>query len=107
MLLVGAVLLAIYVLESPWNAVVIGLAAVVELAETGFWIWLSKRKRARVGVEAMIGARAEVVSACRPNGQVKIAGELWQARCPAGADVGQTVRVLGLDGLTLLVEPEV
>jgi membrane-bound serine protease (ClpP class) len=53
----------------------------------------------------MIGAHAEVVAACRPTGQVRIRGELWRARCEAGADVGETVRVDRLDRLTLVVSP--
>jgi membrane-bound serine protease (ClpP class) len=104
-LLVGAILLAIYVLSTPWSVVVVVLAAIVEVAETGFWIWFSKRRRVQVGAETLIGATAEVAAACRPNGQVRIAGELWQARCEVGADVGERVRVLALDGLTLVVEP--
>jgi membrane protein implicated in regulation of membrane protease activity len=54
----------------------------------------------------MIGKRAEVVVACRPDGQVRVHGELWAARCAAGADVGATVLVEGLDELTLVVVPE-
>ena len=46
-----------------------------------------------------------MTAACRPEGQVRIKGELWQARCEAGADVGDTVRVERLDGLTLVVSP--
>ena len=106
MLFVGAVLLAIFVLDSPWGAVAVGLAAVVELGQTAFWIRRSKRKRVRVGKETMIGARALVVSACCPSGQVRIVGELWRARCPAGAEAGEQVRVLALDELTLVVERE-
>ena len=45
-----------------------------------------------------------MLAPCRPTGQVRIGGEIWEARCEAGADVGETVRVTGLDGLTLLVE---
>ena len=105
MLLVGAILLAIFVFSSPWSLVVVAVAAVVEIAETGFWIWLSKRRRVQVGAEVLIGATAEVVAPCMPTGQVRVAGELWQARCPVGAAAGDTVRILALDGLTLLVEP--
>ena len=43
--------------------------------------------------------------ACRPEGQVRIAGEIWRARCAAGADVGDTVGVREVDGLMLVVEP--
>jgi len=36
---------------------------------------------------------------------VRLVGELWQARCVPGADVGDEVIVRALDGLTLVVEP--
>jgi membrane-bound serine protease (ClpP class) len=104
-LLVGAILLVIFVVPMPWSVVLLAAAAIVEAAEAGFWIWFSKRRRVQVGAETMIGSKAEVVTACRPIGQVRIEGELWQAQCRAGAGVGETVRVLGLDGLTLVVEP--
>ena len=106
MLLVGAVLLAVFVLPSPWGVVAVAAAGLVEVAEVFLWIRLSKRARVRVGPEALIGTRADVVRACRPDGQVRVDGELWQAHCPAGADPGERVRVTALEGLTLVVEPE-
>jgi membrane-bound serine protease (ClpP class) len=105
-LLVGAVLLAVYVLDAPWSVIVVGIAAVVEVGETFFWIWLSRRRRIQMGPETLVGASALVVADCLPQGQVRVQGELWQALCPAGARVGDRVRVTGLDGLTLVVEPE-
>ena len=51
-------------------------AAVVEIGETGFWIWLSRRRHVQVGPETLIGARAEAVG----EGFVRVDGELWQAR---------------------------
>ena len=105
MILVGAILLALFVLPSPWGLVAVLGALVVEVGETAFWIWLSKRRRPQVGAEALIGARAEVVSPCRPIGTVRVAGELWRARCDQGADRGDAVRVSSIDGLTLDVEP--
>jgi membrane protein implicated in regulation of membrane protease activity len=103
--LVGAILLALFVLPSPWGLVAVLAALVVEVGETAFWIWLSKRRRPQVGAEALIGAQAVVVAPCRPLGSVRVAGELWQARCEDGADRGDVVRVLALDGLTLVVDP--
>jgi membrane-bound serine protease (ClpP class) len=103
--LVAAILLALFVLPSPWGIVAVAGAAVLEVGETAFWIWLSKRRRPQVGAEALIGATAEVVTACRPVGNVRVVGELWRARCEAGADPGDTVRIRGLEGLTLVVEP--
>ena len=75
----------------------------VEVAESLFWIWLSKRRRPSVGVETLVGARATVVTPCRPLGHVRVQGELWQARCDEGADPGDEVAVDAVDGLTLVV----
>jgi membrane-bound serine protease (ClpP class) len=104
LLLLGAILLAVFVLPTAWGIVAVATALVVEVAETWFWIRLSRRRRARVGAEALIGALGEAVTECRPEGYVRVAGELWQARCPDGADVGQPVRVVARDDLTLSVE---
>jgi membrane-bound serine protease (ClpP class) len=106
MLFVIAVILAVFVVPAPWGLVLVGVAAVVEIGETFFWIWLSQRHRVKMGAETMLGARAEVVAPCRPDGQVRIQGELWRARCKGGADPGDRVRVVERDGLTLLVERE-
>jgi membrane-bound ClpP family serine protease len=104
MLLVGALLLALFVLPTPWSVVLVVAAAAVEVAETAFWIRYSRRRRARVGPEALIGARGEAVTDCRPEGQVRLSGELWQARCDAGVEAGASVRVVAREGLTLVVE---
>jgi membrane-bound serine protease (ClpP class) len=106
MLLIGAVLLAVFVLPFGWGVAAVSAAAALEVAEIFFWIWLSKRYRIQVGAETLVGARAVVVTPCRPSGQVRVQGELWQATCPEGADPGETVRVVELDGLTLLVRRE-
>jgi membrane-bound serine protease (ClpP class) len=104
MILVGAILLAIFVLPEGWAIPVVVVAAVVEVAETLFWLWLSRRGRVQMGPETLVGAVASVVTPCTPFGQVRLQGELWQARCDEGAEVGERVRVRALDGLTLVVE---
>jgi membrane-bound serine protease (ClpP class) len=103
--LVAAILLALFVLPPPWGIVVVGGAALLEVAEAAFWIRLSKRRRPQVGAEALIGASAVVATPCRPLGNVRVAGELWRARCEAGADRGDVVRIRAIEGLTLVVEP--
>jgi membrane protein implicated in regulation of membrane protease activity len=106
MLLIAAVLFAVFVLPFGWGVAAVAGAAALEVVEVFFWIWLSKRYRIQVGAETLVGDRATVVTPCRPTGQVRVQGELWQARCREGADVGETVRVVELDGLTLVVERE-
>jgi membrane protein implicated in regulation of membrane protease activity len=100
----GALLLAVLVLSPPWSYVVVIGAGVVEHAEAWFWWWLSHRREPAVGVETLIGARGAAASPCRPYGQVRVRGELWQGRCDAGADPGDAVVVVAVEGLTLVVE---
>ena len=106
MLLIGAILLAIYVLPSPWGVVVVIVAGIVEALETAFWFWLSKRRKVQMGAETLIGAHGLVTSPLRPEGMVRVQGELWQARSEGGADPGDEVRVVARDGLVLAVERE-
>ena len=46
-----------------------------------------------------------VVRECRPDGQIKVQGELWKAHCAIGVDAGAEVEVTGMEGLTLFVRP--
>jgi membrane-bound serine protease (ClpP class) len=103
--LIIALALALFVLPSPWNLIAVVAAALWELATALGGLWWSQRRAAKVGVEALIGREVEVRRACRPVGEVRVRGEIWQARCDDGADTGDSVRIVGLDGLTLLVEP--
>ena len=104
MLLLLALLAAIFWLPAPWGYVAVAAAAVWEVAEIALFVWYSRRRRATTGAEALPGSTGVVVAACRPLGQIRLDGELWQARCEEGADVGETVVVesLGPD-LTLIV----
>jgi membrane-bound serine protease (ClpP class) len=103
MALIGAILLAIFVLPPAWRIPVVLAGGAIEVGESLFWIWLSKRRRPSVGVETLVGLRATVVTRCRPSGQVRVQGELWQARCDEGADPGDEVTVERVDGLLLVV----
>jgi membrane protein implicated in regulation of membrane protease activity len=93
------------VLSPPWSYVAFGAGAAVELGEAWLLWWLSRRRKPSVGVETLVGRRATVTTACRPYGQVRVAGELWQARCDNGADQGALVEVVAVAGLLLVVKP--
>jgi membrane protein implicated in regulation of membrane protease activity len=103
-ILLGAILLAVFVLPTEWAIPVVFLGAVVEVGETLFWLWYSRRRKAQVGAETLIGELAEVVTRCAPLGQVRLQGEIWRARCEEGAERGEHVRVTALEELTLVVE---
>jgi membrane-bound serine protease (ClpP class) len=103
--LIVAIVLAFVFLPWPWSLLAILGGAAIETIELAWGLSLARRWKPKTGAEAMIGGEAVVTAACRPLGQVRVQGELWQARCSAGADVGDTVRIESIEGLTLVVTP--
>ena len=91
------------VLPSPWNAAAFFVCLVLGCAEAVYHWRRVRGNRVETGSETLIGKTASVVVACRPVGQVAIAGERWEARCDAGADVGDVVTVVGRRDLQLIV----
>ena len=56
-------------------------------------------------MESLVGRIGVAVGELRPDGQVKVNGEIWSARCDDGCDAGAAVVVRAIDGLTLSVAP--
>ena len=67
----------------------------------------SRKWGATIGPESLVGARGEVRQAIEDGrkGMVHVAGELWTARAGVPLAVGQQIRVVAVEGLTLKVEP--
>ncbi len=100
-----SLVLAVLVVPEPWKVPTVVIGLVIEIAETAFTVWLSRRGKPKVGAETLIGEEATVTRRCDPLGEVRVRGETWQARCDGGAEVGATVRVMAREGLTLVVQP--
>jgi membrane-bound serine protease (ClpP class) len=62
--------------------------------------------RKETGEEGMVGQRARVLDWGDGAGHVWAAGERWQAVSASPLAADQPVRVVGIDGLTLRVEPD-
>lgn len=104
MVILGAVLLAVFVLDPPWSFVAVGGAVAFEAAEAFVLVRWSQRRKVAMGAETLVGETGEVVDPLRPEGRVRVQGEVWRARCAEGALPGEQVRVRALDGLVLEVE---
>jgi membrane-bound serine protease (ClpP class) len=91
-------------LPTPWNVIAVLILLPIWVLELLGWNRSVKHRRRAVGAETLIGREAVVTTACRPSGQVRLDGELWEARCEAGADAGERVTVAGRERLTLIVE---
>jgi membrane-bound serine protease (ClpP class) len=98
-----ALLLALLFLPSPWGLIVIALAVVCETSLAVFGIRYSKRRRATVGAQTLIGDTADVITALAPTGQVMHGGEIWEAHSTQSVRVGEVVRITAVNGLTLEV----
>lgn len=100
-----SLVLAVLVVPEPWKVPTVVIGLVIEITETAFTVWLSRRGKPKVGAETLIGEAATVTRRCDPLGEIRVRGETWQARCDGGAEVGATVRVMAREGLTLVVQP--
>jgi membrane protein implicated in regulation of membrane protease activity len=99
----GAVLALIVAMAGwPWWIVAAGIAGLVA---RDLVFYPAMRATFRPAAPARpIGARGVALEALRPEGLVRVDGELWRARACDGAipERGDVV-VAGADGLTLLV----
>jgi len=67
----------------------------------------ARRRKARTGADAMVGATATAMEALTPQGHVLVEGEIWRAVANAPVPAGTALRVVGHEHLLLRVEPEV
>lgn len=84
-------------------ALLSGLAA----AATGFFVLRSRQRPAVAGSEAMLGGTVEALESFDPGsgeGWVRAFGERWRARCRPPLAKGGRGRVLGREGLVLIIE---
>jgi membrane-bound serine protease (ClpP class) len=67
----------------------------------------SQRQRPVMGADALIGLYGRARTAMVPGavGQIDVRGEIWRAESAVALESGTTVRVLAVNGLTLMVEP--
>jgi membrane-bound serine protease (ClpP class) len=65
----------------------------------------ARRRPAATGAEQMIGSAAEVIEWSGFKGRVRVHGEIWSARSNRAFKAEDAVRVVGREGLTLVIEP--
>ncbi|MDP9067605.1 MAG: hypothetical protein M3N53_04525 [Actinomycetota bacterium] len=101
MSLIGAVL-AYFFLDGTLRVVVIVALLLSDVFEITIWLrW--RKKKAMTGPDGMIGRKGTAISECRPEGRVKVMGQIWNASCLTGAEAGDEIEVTGVDGLRLHV----
>ncbi len=94
------------VLPSPWNVVGAIASGALFVLEITFWQHRVRGQKVQTGAEKLVGATGEVTEPLSPMGQIRVLGELWEARAAPELPRGTRVRVIAIDGLTLEVESD-
>jgi membrane-bound serine protease (ClpP class) len=87
----------------------LGIAAASALVVFGVAALVARSRRRPVvaGREELVGAAGEVVEAAADETWARVHGEIWRVRADGPLTAGARVRVQAVDGLTLVVRPEV
>ncbi len=91
---------------SPW---LIGFLGLGSFLYYGFALTVAQRSRERIATtqRGLVGLVGETRGELRPDGPVYVKGTLWRGRSNDGPiPPGTRVRVRGVDGLVLRVEPD-
>ncbi len=65
-----------------------------------------RRQPVRTGSDEMVGSPGKVLDWSGDRGEIRVQGEIWQARAQAPLEPGRAVRVTAMEGMTLVVEPQ-
>ena len=111
--LVAFVVGSIILFDTETPGMAIGLPLIAGVATVGGLVVLaiaflgarSQRRPVVTGERVMVGQIAEVVENFTEKGQVRYAGELWNAHTATALCIGQQVRIVRVEGLGLWVEP--
>jgi membrane-bound serine protease (ClpP class) len=111
--LIAFVIGSIILFDADTPGMSIGLPLIGGIATVGALVVLviaylgarAQRRPVVTGEGVMLGQTAEVVENFSERGQVRYAGELWNARSPTPLHIGQQVRIVKVEGLRLWVEP--
>ena len=89
-------LLLLIVLPSPWNVCGAVVSGALFIFEVVYWQRRMRREKVQTGVENLVGATGEVTEPLAPSGQIRVLGELWEARSSSELPRGSRVRVVAV-----------
>ena len=97
--------------DAPGFGIDISLIATFALTSVILFVFVigmaikARRRPIVSGMEELLGSEALVIEDFAQNGRVNIHSENWNALSDTPLHKGQSVKVIGIDGLTLQVEP--
>ena len=97
-------LLLLLLIPEPWNVAATFAALALFSLEVFYFYRRMRGVKVVTGAENLVGAVGKTVEQLDPEGQIRVQGELWQARASEAVPAGTNVRVVAIDDLTLEVE---
>jgi membrane-bound serine protease (ClpP class) len=93
---------------SPWVAIPVAVVLGGGVLAVGQRVLAARHREVRTGQEELVGSTGRVRVALDPVGQVFVQGALWGARAAGDEriEVGVSIMVEAIDGLTLIVAPD-
>jgi membrane-bound serine protease (ClpP class) len=109
-MVVGSMIL----IDSPWPGAHIHLSTSLSVALPAAAICVillravveANRRKSLTGAEGLVNSTGVARTDLAPFGKVLVHGEIWDARAAASLRAGDRIRVREVDGLTLVVDPE-
>jgi membrane-bound serine protease (ClpP class) len=96
---------------APGFTLSLSVVGVTVLVSAGLFLMVlsmllqSRQRPVVIGNEALLGTKGECVTWRDREGRVRVNGEIWRARADEALLPGTRVRVVGREGLVLVVEP--
>lgn len=81
------------------------VAGKIILCFLGWLVWRTYRRGSHPNQFGVIGLQGQALTDIKRKGRVLVRGEYWWARAHAHIAAGENVRVIGVDGMWLEVEP--
>ncbi|MFQ6671773.1 MAG: NfeD family protein [Candidatus Tectimicrobiota bacterium] len=92
-----------YILPLAWALPLYGAVLLVSAILYGL-IFQAYRRPVACGWEAMVGKEAEAAESFQDRGRVRYHNVLWKARSPEPLATGERATIVGVQGMTLLVQ---
>lgn len=91
---------------SPYFMGAVALVAGVGTLLIATKMYQLRHRPALTGSDEMVGSPGKVIGWSGDRGEVRVQGEVWQARAQGTLEPGRPIQVLAMEGMTLLVEPQ-
>ena len=108
-IIVGTIAVLCMYYFTNWNIWTVGSVVIIFalIFLFMFYVFLPQFKKPKTGKEEIIGSWCTALTALDPHGQIKVQGEIWQARSLTGRiEKGCRAKIVDMDGLELLVKKE-